>query len=67
MCLQANQGYWLLLDVFTFIFTLCIRMKFGVANIEALNQQLICNEFDSKLQKCKQRMMMQVVGIFLAF
>ncbi len=43
---QANQGYWLLLDAFIFIYTLCIVMKFGVANVEALNQQLICNEFN---------------------
>ncbi len=62
---QANRGYWLLLDAFIFIFTLCIIMKFGVANVEALNQQLICNEFDSKLQEHKQRMMVQVVGLLI--
>jgi hypothetical protein len=62
---QANQGYWLLLDAFIFIFTLYIVVKFSVANVEALNQQLICNKFDSKLQKHKQRMMVQVVGILM--
>ncbi len=42
-------------------------MKFGVANVEAFDQQLICNEFDSKLQEHKQRMMVQVVGILMPF
>jgi hypothetical protein len=64
-CVSSKLRVWLLLDAFIFIFTLCIIMKFGVANVEALNQQLICNEFYSKLQEHKQRMMVQVVGILI--
>jgi hypothetical protein len=30
-------------------------MKVGVANIEALNQSLVCGNFDSKLQKLSGR------------
>jgi hypothetical protein len=34
-------------------FTLCIAMKVSVANVEALNQPLIYDDFDLKLQKLK--------------
>jgi hypothetical protein len=39
----------MLLDALTFIFILCIIMKVGVANIEALNKLLIYGDFDLKL------------------
>jgi hypothetical protein len=41
-------------------------MKVNVANIEALNQPLIHGDFDSKLQELKQKMMVQVVRIFMS-
>jgi hypothetical protein len=39
----------MLLDALIFIFILCIIMKIGVANIEALNQWLIYGDFDLEL------------------
>jgi len=39
----------LLLNILTFVFTLCIAMKVGVANIQAMNQPLIYGEFDLEL------------------
>jgi hypothetical protein len=39
--LNQIQRYLLLLDAFTFAFTLCIIMKTSVANIKVLNKQLI--------------------------
>jgi hypothetical protein len=30
-------------------------MKVGVANIEALNQSLVCGNFDSKFQEFKRK------------
>jgi hypothetical protein len=42
-------------------------MKVGVANIEALNQSLVCGNFDSKLQEFKWKVMVQVVGILTPF
>jgi hypothetical protein len=47
--LNQSVGYWLLLDAFYSTFTLCIAMKVDVVRIQALNQQLICGDFDSKL------------------
>jgi hypothetical protein len=54
--LNQNVGYWLLLDALYFAFTLCIAMKVDVVRIQALNQPLICGDFDSKLQEFKLRM-----------
>jgi len=42
-------------------------MKVGVANIEALNQSLVCGNFDSKLQEFKRKVMVQGVGILRPF
>jgi hypothetical protein len=40
-------------------------MKLGVTNIQTLNQLLIYDDFDLKLQEFKWRMMVQVVGILM--
>jgi hypothetical protein len=42
-------------------------MKVGVANIKALNQSLVCDNFDSKLQEFNWKVMAQVVGILTPF
>jgi len=42
-------------------------MKVGVANIEALNQSLVCGNFDLKLQEFKRKVMAQVMGILTPF
>jgi hypothetical protein len=55
--LNQSVGYWLLLDALYSTFTLCIAMKVDVVRIQALNQPLICGDFDSKLQEFKLRMM----------
>jgi hypothetical protein len=53
MCFKPNIRYWLLLGALTFVFTLCIAMKLGVTNIQTLNQLLIYDDFDLKLQEFK--------------
>jgi hypothetical protein len=47
--LNQNDGYWLLSYAFDFAFTLCIAMQVDVVKVQALNQPLICGDFDSKL------------------
>jgi hypothetical protein len=39
--LNQTRRYWLLLDVFIYVFNLCNALKVGVASIESLNQPLI--------------------------
>jgi hypothetical protein len=54
--LNQSASYWLLSNALYFTFTLCITMKVYVARVQALNQSLICGEFDLELQEFKLKM-----------
>jgi hypothetical protein len=49
--LNQTQRYWLLLNAFAYVFSLCIATKFGVAKIETLNQSRIYSDFDLGFQE----------------
>jgi hypothetical protein len=53
MSFKPNLKVLFIVNYLISIFILCIVMKNGVTNIEALNQPLICDDFDSKLQEFK--------------
>jgi hypothetical protein len=54
MCFNPNPKVLVILShALTYVFTLCIAMEVSVASIEALNQPLICGDFDSKLEHFK--------------
>jgi hypothetical protein len=54
MCFSPNLKVLVILShALTYVFILCIAMEASVANIEALDQPLICGDFDSKLEHLK--------------
>jgi hypothetical protein len=65
MSFKPNLKVLVIVNNLISIFILCIIMKNSVTNIDTLSQPLICDDFDSKLQEFKWRMMVQVMGILL--